>query len=84
MVKSLGFKPVAHLRVISAEKCNAQQANGPFIKGMGFGINPAIYTNADGLYNALGGLQYLASKAAVKAATILTPHIYGDSTTGMS
>ena len=49
---------------------------------MGFGINPAIYTNQDGLYNALGGLQTLAANAAVKARTILTPHIYGFQVTG--
>ena len=45
--------------------------------GMGFGINPAIYTNVDGLFNALPGLQTLAGNALVKASTIITPHIYG-------
>jgi hypothetical protein len=50
--------------------------------GMGFGINPVIYDNTPGKLNALAGLQYLASNVAVKAATIITPHIYGDSTTG--
>ena len=45
--------------------------------GMGFGINPAIYTNAAGLFNALPGLQTLAGNALVKASTIITPHIYG-------
>lgn len=49
---------------------------------MGFGINPAIYDNTDGKYNALGGLQTLSQNAAVKAATIITPHIYGDLTSG--
>jgi hypothetical protein len=50
---------------------------------MGFGINTAIYDNTAGKYNALGGLQYLTQNAAVKNATIITPHIYGDSTTGI-
>ncbi len=50
--------------------------------GMGFGINPLIYDNTEGKSNALVGLQYLAANAAVKAATIITPHIYGSGTTG--
>ena len=50
--------------------------------GMGFGINPAIYTNVDGLFNALPGLQTLAGNALVKAHTIITPHIYGFQVTG--
>lgn len=51
---------------------------------MGFGINTQIYDGRPGLYNALGGLQTLAANTAVKAATIITPHIYGDQTTGTS
>ena len=51
--------------------------------GQGFGINPAIYTNRDGLFNALGGLQTLVANRPVKAATIITPHVYGAQITGL-
>lgn len=52
------------------------------IAGQGFGINPAIYDNRDGFANALGGLQTLVSNRAVRAATIITPHVYGGQVTG--
>ena len=51
--------------------------------GQGFGINPAIYDNRDGFFNALGGLQTLVANRPVKAATIITPHVYGAQITGL-
>lgn len=52
------------------------------IAGMGFGTLP-FFDDTDGLYNAQGGLEYLIKNTAVRKATIMTPHIYGEQVTGI-
>lgn len=52
------------------------------LAGMGFGINPSIYNNQPGLYNALGGLQLILNSPDVKARTVISPHAYGFQVTG--
>ena len=49
---------------------------------MGFGTDPAIYSETYGLYTAASFLQRLGDNITVQSRTVLTPHCYGDQVTG--
>ena len=49
---------------------------------MGFGTSPTIFNDQIGLSNADEGLRMIVSNPRVKAATIISPHVYGKEITG--